>query len=230
MSAERLGSHEAAEIRELPFQEIITKLLALSGDDVFESPQKFLIKGPVTAGGLRQLTQLPYEIGITELNGELILNTGQEQLAAHHGDHESAKRFYTSKVSCHTHTVQTYGLYSNGIELNRPSEGDVENSWLKARLAPGRPSILVHPEGITAFVAPSHLMMQLDDESQRRYEEISMQVNEKKRARKYEGMSRLERELQKIDGIIVEHVDWSDAEKIDGIIEKYINGPIRKNK
>jgi hypothetical protein len=99
---------------------------------------------PVTPEALRSLLLLPFEVLLTEENGQIVVETGTENEAP--GGPEYRKRKETSRLSLHTHYAEE-GM----VPVNTPSFSDV---YVTTFTHPGTPELLVCQSGLLRFGQP----------------------------------------------------------------------------
>lgn len=104
---------------------------------------EIILSEPLCAGDLMLFLDLPYEVGITEQDGILILTTNPDQPSLHVDAFTG--RLSTSKVSLHTHNKKP------DIKVNSPSFQDILQS---PHLNPLGLILVAHEDGITQYGPP----------------------------------------------------------------------------
>ena len=177
------------------------------------SPQDFCIEGPISAENLQALVStFPFEVGITEQDGRLILSAGVPGFAHHPDDSESYERHVRSKVSFHTHPV------FDGTVYDSPSFGDLVISQRRARYGVSGPELIAHPRGLTVFRAPDEnglIGEDIDDFCEKEGVERFTFADDKPSRDRIAAASR---KFAEVSGSIVAEARWDEPDKIEQIL------------
>jgi hypothetical protein len=190
---------------------------------------------PITARDLERLTRLPYEVGLSESNGKILLAIGDSDSVPWHS-HEHRTTALNSRYNLHTHPSNTAH-----ITHDTPSLSDLH---VALDTNPSTILAIFHRSGVTVFRRPSHNPItgvpfsksleghELETlfEHYLRFNGVTMNDASPKQFKKFFELSDLEqnalqRGFANQCGSVVAKIAWTDTHELERILRPLNAGP-----